>query len=1339
MLNERKKYSLRKYKVGLFSVLVGAGFAVAAQNGALAAEVENTATPVVSTIQSNTTEATPTPEKTIEKKTENTIQSTPQAEKVEVKQNNKTQASGTPASNEVTTNNTADTTIAPNTNPNKVSEENSLINVQPLWDKGIKGQGRVVAVLDTGLDISHNLFQLLDKSKARYKNEAELEAAKKKAGINYGKWYNDKVIFAYNYSDMNDDIKEFDTLSHGTHVSGSAVGNGTEPAPTGDIIKGVAPEAQLIFMRLFSEKKGGTQQSFTMVKAIEDAVKLGADTINMSFGSPTGMIDDLDDATRAALEKARKAGVTIVTAGGNYATSGYWHAKPKADNPDYGTANTPAVDPNVLAISAYNASVAHKTSISLDVPQLKDNADLNNGHSDIVHYLLTFNAKGDQDYVYLPLGEAGSYSDKSVNGKIVLVESGGSVTDNDKLVELRKAGAKGVLIYQNKEQGDTPTKLYLGGYESSYIPVGIIGNKLGVELAANAGKYKLNIKDTVVKEPYKDAKKMLYFSGWGVSTEGELKPDVAFPGGMIYSSVNNGLYYMNSGTSMATPHAAGSVALIRQVLEERFPNYSKEQLESLLQNLVMSTAKPAINPESNTYYSPRQQGAGLADVTAAAYGDLYLTTKDKKPSIALGNVGDKFEYEVTVHNLSNKDRKLEYNTVVNTDEVVDGRATLKARQLTDVKGESIIVPANGSKTIKVSVDTSKYSEELSKLMKNGYFLEGFTFFKDSETKKEVVSAPFLGFKGTFQDLEGIEKPIYDFKDKEKPFYYYTDDKADTPTKDEGNHFTSLVSDVYTNGNYNEAILGENGTKYDANNLYFSPNGDGNYDSVKLKAVLLRNVDNIHVTVYKKDDVNRTQPIFESGNESQRKSDYGWAMNARSAVVSSSDWNGKDKDGNIMPDGEYQYVITYRPSAAGAKKQELNFIVKIDRTAPTLEKKSDLYNKTTRVFNPGKVIENGSGLDDTSLVYTKDGEEVEVKKEKNGTYKLPKDVDLSTVRFYIWDKVQNMTTLDINGNLVVKPTTPSNNTNNDTTTPTEKDTSGRIEVKFTDDSSGADYGMYPEITRYIVLDENGKRVDVELNKHYESTLPTLPYGKYTIKIVDQDQKVTWVSSPEATVTIDKDNPQKVVDFRFNYADTNRLDVTFNQTVPEGTKVFAVSKSGKEYELTLGKYNKQAFEKLLLNGDYTIRIELPEGYTADKNNFDYAITNGIHNVNINITNLNATPSEDNTNTDNTNTNNTNNNSNSNVSDSNSNNSDNNNNSSDNNTTNNTNSNKLPNNENTKPLYVNQDGKKIPTSKVAKPTSKLLPQTGLDQPSGIAATGFAVILAGIALAVRKRQGNK
>ena len=172
--------------------------------------------------------------------------------------------------------------------PTKVSDENELINLQPLWDKGIKGQGRIVAVLDTGLDYEHNFFSLTDKSKAKYQNKEQMEAAMKKAGITYGKWYNDKVVYAYNYSDMNDEIKEDDPRSHGTHVAGSAVGNATKPAPTGELLKGVAPEAQLMFMRVFSDKKGMTEQGFIVAKAVEDAVKLGADTINMSFGGISG-------------------------------------------------------------------------------------------------------------------------------------------------------------------------------------------------------------------------------------------------------------------------------------------------------------------------------------------------------------------------------------------------------------------------------------------------------------------------------------------------------------------------------------------------------------------------------------------------------------------------------------------------------------------------------------------------------------------------------------------------------------------------------------------------------------------------------------------------------------------------------------------------------------------------------------------------------------------------------------------------------------------------------------------------------------------------------------------
>ena len=122
---------------------------------------------------------------------------------------------------------------SPTPSVTKVSEENSLINLQPLWDKGIKGQGQVVAVIDSGVDPAHDIFRLTDISKAKFKSEADIEEAKKKAGISYGKWYNNKIVYVHNYSDMNDNVKEDDPISHGAHVAGTAVGNASQPSPNG--------------------------------------------------------------------------------------------------------------------------------------------------------------------------------------------------------------------------------------------------------------------------------------------------------------------------------------------------------------------------------------------------------------------------------------------------------------------------------------------------------------------------------------------------------------------------------------------------------------------------------------------------------------------------------------------------------------------------------------------------------------------------------------------------------------------------------------------------------------------------------------------------------------------------------------------------------------------------------------------------------------------------------------------------------------------------------------------------------------------------------------------------
>ena len=91
-----------------------------------------------------------------------------------------------------------------------------------------------------------------------------------------------KFVYAYDYFDGTDNIKEAERDSHGMHVTGIATGNPDKEAGNGEKIYGVAPEAQVMFMRVFSDRQK-TTGSALYVKAIDDAVALGADAINMSL------------------------------------------------------------------------------------------------------------------------------------------------------------------------------------------------------------------------------------------------------------------------------------------------------------------------------------------------------------------------------------------------------------------------------------------------------------------------------------------------------------------------------------------------------------------------------------------------------------------------------------------------------------------------------------------------------------------------------------------------------------------------------------------------------------------------------------------------------------------------------------------------------------------------------------------------------------------------------------------------------------------------------------------------------------------------------------------------
>ena len=98
---------------------------------------------------------------------------------------------------------------------------------------------------------------------------------------------------------------------------------------------------------------------------------------------------------------------------------------------------------------------------------------------------------------------------------------------------------------------------------------------------------------------------------------------------------------------------------------------------------------------------------------------------------------------------------------------------------------------NSEKEVTLNIDASAYTEELSKLMPNGYYLEGFVTFT-SDVAAEL-SIPYVGFKGIWNEIPVLEKSIYDHKDGEKPFYF------DNGTNDFTHLFSKVDSKIVVNG------------------------------------------------------------------------------------------------------------------------------------------------------------------------------------------------------------------------------------------------------------------------------------------------------------------------------------------------------------------------------------------------------------------------------------------------------------------------------------------------------------------------------------------------------------
>lgn len=232
-----------------------------------------------------------------------------------------------------------------------------------------KGAGAVVAVLDTGFRLTHEVFSTSGVEAALTKTgmEAIRDGAR---GLNgNGVYVSEKIPFAYDYYGKDTDVST--TVSHGTAVAGIAVGNGGG-------YEGAAPRAQLLAMKIFDDKAGQTD-SAVYFAALEDAYLLGADVINLSLGSQNGFVYDSElegEVFGNIYETLKSAGIFVFGAAGNEYSQGYKyyaynHASTSngidavtADYADYGVIASPASYDEVIAVGSFESGTGKPSGFS---------------------------------------------------------------------------------------------------------------------------------------------------------------------------------------------------------------------------------------------------------------------------------------------------------------------------------------------------------------------------------------------------------------------------------------------------------------------------------------------------------------------------------------------------------------------------------------------------------------------------------------------------------------------------------------------------------------------------------------------------------------------------------------------------------------------------------------------------------------------------------------------------------------------------------------------------------------------------------------------------------------
>ena len=490
----------------------------------------------------------------------------------------------------------------------------SFLGVDALHQQGITGKGVHVGVIDTGIDYTHRMLGGSGKPEDYKSIDPTLETPlfpneKVVGGIDLAGSRFSGQSDVYDDKVPQPDSNPLDEAGHGTHVAGTVAGIGDDE----NTYSGMAPDAKLHAIKVFG-KTGGTFDAMVIAgfeyamdpnNDMDTADRL--DVLNLSLGGEFGTQKILYSR---AIQNLSRSGMVIVAAAGN---SGDVQS----------VVGAPGTSEEALSVAA-----------SVDAREL-------NWRFSTVKFTLSSGKELVTEYaegpITIPLKEVESLSGELVhlgladqdlsdevkaklNGKIALIGRG-VVPFMDKLRRAKEAGALGVIVYNNEAGSPIPMGSDKEG-DKVEIPGVMVSKDIGDEVVAalSSGPVVVDFKNADVIDKPELIDTITDFSSRGPRTEDYgFKPEVSAPGKQILSAeMGSGVKgALNDGTSMASPHVAGAVALLKQ----KNPELSGNDFKGLL----MNSAKP-LSADGKAAYRYSTQGAGRIQLVEASQAEFIATS-----------------------------------------------------------------------------------------------------------------------------------------------------------------------------------------------------------------------------------------------------------------------------------------------------------------------------------------------------------------------------------------------------------------------------------------------------------------------------------------------------------------------------------------------------------------------------------------------------------------------------------------------------------------------------------------------------------------------------------------